>query len=147
MLRSVSGILASLAAGMVFSIGLAISGMANPAKVLGFLDFAGDWDPMLNLVMAGALIAAAPGFAIARKKREPFIEAEFKIPTNRTIDLPLIAGALMFGAGWGLVRFCPGPAIAAIGSGLREIYVFVAAMIAGMLLFRVYQASRRGRQS
>ncbi|MGB0630925.1 MAG: DUF6691 family protein [Alphaproteobacteria bacterium] len=144
MAKSFSGVLAALAVGVVFGIGLAVSGMMNPAKVLGFLDFAGDWDPTLGLVMAGALTAAAPGFAIARKKPAPLIGSEFHIPENRSVDLPLVAGALLFGIGWGIVGFCPGPAIAAAGTGLGDVYVFVVAMIAGMALFRLY-AIWRGR--
>lgn len=142
MARTLFGLIAAFAVGLVLGIGLAVSGMMNPAKVLGFLDFAGNWDPTLGLVMAGALIAAAPGFAIARHRRVPVIGGEFEIPTTWTVDAPLIVGALLFGIGWGLVGFCPGPAIAAAGTGLPEVYVFVAAMTAGMALFRLYSVSR-----
>ena len=135
-------IASALLVGAVFGVGLAVSGMMNPAKVLGFLDFAGDWDPTLGLVMLGALIAAAPGYAFARRRDAPLAEPAFQIPTRRDIDGPLIAGALLFGIGWGLVGFCPGPAVAATGTGLCEVYVFGAAMVAGMALFRLFSRLR-----
>mgnify|MGYP003668154163 CR=1 FL=1 len=130
-------VVSSLLIGMVFGAGLAISQMMNPAKVLGFLDFAGNWDPTLGFVMAGALVAAIPGFLLAKKGKASLLGGPFRLPTRRDIDSPLVAGAAIFGVGWGLVGFCPGPALAALGSGLWEVFVFVAAMIAGMLLFRI----------
>ena len=130
-------VVTSLLIGMVFGAGLAISQMMNPAKVIGFLDFAGNWDPTLGLVMAGALVAAIPGFLLARKGKASLFGGPFRLPTRRDIDIPLIAGAAIFGIGWGLAGFCPGPALAALGSGLWQVFVFVAAMVAGMLLFRV----------
>ena len=130
-------VLASLLIGVLLGAGLAVSGMMNPAKVIGFLDFAGEWDPTLALVMFGALVAAIPGFALARRRPSPIIGDEFHVPTRRDIDFRLLAGAAVFGVGWGLVGFCPGPALAALSSGLSEVFVFVAAMVAGMALFRL----------
>jgi uncharacterized membrane protein YedE/YeeE len=130
-------ILASLAAGVVLGAGLALSQMMNPAKVIGFLSFAQDWDPTLALVMIGALIAAAPGFALARKRLAPVLEETFQIPSRRDVDPALFAGAAIFGVGWGLAGFCPGPALAALSTGMWQVFAFVAAMIVGMVLFRV----------
>ena len=136
------GILTGGLAGAVFGIGLAVSGMMNPAKVLGFLDFAGDWDPTLGFVMAGGLVAAIPGFAVARRRRVPLVEDAFRIPTRTDIDAPLVAGAAIFGTGWGLAGLCPGPAVAALGTGLAPALVFFAAMAAGMVLFRAWETRR-----
>ncbi len=131
-------ILSSLIAGIVLGAGLAISQMMNPGKVIAFLDFAGNWDPTLAFVMGGALIAAAPGFALAKKRATPALGGTFQIPTRRDIDVPLVVGAAIFGLGWGLSGFCPGPALAALSTGMWQVAVFVAAMVAGMLLFRVF---------
>jgi len=130
-------ILSSIAVGAILGAGLAISQMMNPAKVIAFLDFAGDWDPTLAFVMAGAVLAAIPGFALTKKRSGPTFAGSFQIPTRRDIDMPLVVGASVFGVGWGLAGFCPGPALAALGTGMWEVFVFVAAMIAGMLLFRL----------
>jgi uncharacterized membrane protein YedE/YeeE len=110
--------------GLVFWAGVSVSGMINPAKVLGFLDFAGNWDPTLGLVMLGALVATVPGYALTRRLDAPLVEYRFQIPTTRHIDLPLVAGAVMFGIGWGLAGFCLGPAIAAIATGVQDVLVF-----------------------
>lgn len=134
--------ISSLVIGALFGAGLAISGMMNPAKVLGFLDFSGNWDPTLGLVMFGALIVTIPAFALARKRPSPMLGGEFQVPTRRDIDWRLLAGAAMFGIGWGLVGFCPGPALAALSSGLSEVFIFVAAMLAGMVLFRLVPTTR-----
>ena len=138
-------ILGALAVGLIFGAGVSVSGMINPAKVLGFLDFAGDWDPTLGLVMLGALIATVPGYALAKRLDAPLTESRFQIPTARHVDAPLIAGALMFGVGWGLAGFCPGPAVAAVSTGLPDVLIFFAAMIAGMGLFRIFSVLRRER--
>lgn len=129
-------VLASLACGLVFGVGLAVSGMMNPEKVLGFLDVAGSWDPTLAFVMAGALAVTVPGFALLRIRESPMLATMFQFPQRRDIDRNLLTGAGLFGLGWGLVGFCPGPAFAALGSGLTEVLIFVAAMIAGMFLYR-----------
>jgi uncharacterized protein len=129
------GIVSALA-GLLFGAGLVLSGMVNPAKVLGFLDFAGipsgGWDPSLGFVMAGALIVALPAFALARRRSKPLLAESFHLPAPRRIDRPLILGSLMFGVGWGLVGFCPGPAFAALGLDGWKAPVFVLAMLAGM---------------
>jgi uncharacterized protein len=133
----VLAILTSLLAGIVFGIGLTVSGMINPAKVIGFLDFAGNWDPTLALVMGGALLVTIPGYAIARRRQKPAIETTFHLPSKQAVDGRLIGGAALFGIGWGLAGFCPGPALAALATGLPDVVLFVAAMAAGMLLFRL----------
>ena len=130
-------VLASLIVGALFGAGLAVSQMMNPAKVVGFLDVAGNWDPTLALVMGGALIAAWPGFALARRRKAPVFDGSFRIPSRRDVDSRLLGGAAVFGIGWGLSGFCPGPALAALSSGLWPVLAFVAAMVAGMLLHRV----------
>lgn len=130
-------ILAALASGLLFGLGLTISGMINPAKVLGFLDIAGDWDPSLAFVMAAAIPVAAIGFAIARRRRTPLCEATFAPPTKTKIDTRLLAGAGLFGIGWGLVGYCPGPALASLLLGGRSALLFVAAMLCAMAIFRI----------
>lgn len=129
--------LTSLFVGTLFGVGLTVSQMINPAKVVGFLDFTGNWDPTLGVVMIGALGAAIPGFMIAARRQTPLLGGAFQIPSRQDTDARLIGGATLFGIGWGLAGFCPGPAIAALSSGLWPVFVFVAAMIAGMLLFRL----------
>jgi uncharacterized protein len=126
--------LAALACGLVFGLGLAISGMMNPAKVIGFLDVAGDWDPTLAFVMGGALLIAVPAYREILKRRHPILSGGFSLPTEEKLDASLIWGSSLFGVGWGLVGFCPGPAVAAIVTGLPAVLGFVAAMIAGMAL-------------
>ncbi len=138
-----SRIVTSLFIGTLFGGGLAVSGMIDPARVLGFLDVAGRWDPTLALVMAGALGVSLPAFAWARRAgAAPLRAASFDFPTRRDIDTRLIAGAAIFGIGWGLSGLCPGPAIAGLASGLAPIAAFAASMIAGMALFRRW--NRRG---
>ena len=107
--------LAALAAGLLFGLGLTVSQMANPAKVLGFLDLAGDWDPSLAFVLAGAVATAALGFRLVQRAGRPLLAPAFRLPTATRIDRPLLLGAAIFGLGWGLVGFCPGPALAALG--------------------------------
>ena len=132
----------ALCAGVVFGIGLALSGMVYPAKVLGFLDLAGNWDPSLALVMAGAVAVAAVAFAIARKRATTFLRAPLRLPASSDIDTRLITGSLLFGAGWGLAGLCPGPAIAALGTLQAKAVVFVLAMLAGMALFEWLERRR-----
>ena len=129
--------LTSLIAGAIFGAGLAVSGMMNPAKVLGFLDVAGNWDPTLAFVMGGALLVAAPGFLFLRKRGAALTGGSLHLPARTAIDGRLLGGAALFGLGWGLGGFCPGPAIAGLATGVGGVYVFVAAMLAGMLLFRL----------
>jgi len=129
--------LATLACGVVFGAGLAIAGMTNPAKVLAFLDVAGAWDPTLLCVMGGALAVSAAGYAIARRRAHPWLAATFAIPTRSDVDARLLGGAALFGVGWGLVGICPGPALANLARGSVDVFVFVAAMVAGVAAHRV----------
>jgi uncharacterized membrane protein YedE/YeeE len=130
-------ILVALASGLIFGLGLVISQMTNPAKVQNFLDVAGTWDPSLAFVMGGAIPVAAIGFYLSRQRRKPVFAPDFNWPAQSKIDFRLIAGAALFGIGWGLAGFCPGPALAALQSGRHEGFIFVAAMVAGMLVYRV----------
>ena len=122
--------------GLLFSVGLALSGMTQPSKIIGFLDFLGDWDPTLLFVMAGAILVHLPLYRLVKKRKSPILSAKFLIPDRRDIDKKLIAGAAIFGMGWGLAGFCPGPAIVAAGAGLAEALIFVAAMVAGFAIFQ-----------
>ncbi|WP_040580168.1 YeeE/YedE family protein [Methyloferula stellata] len=132
-------ILAALISGLIFGVGLVISQMINPAKVLNFLDVTGTWDPSLAFVMAGAIPVAALGFYLGRRRAAPVLAQSFHGPTQTKIDFRLIAGATLFGIGWGLIGFCPGPALAALQSGRHEVFIFVAAMIGGMVVFRLME--------
>ena len=123
--------LTALLAGLVFGIGLIVSGMVNPAKVLGFLDLAGKWDPSLALVMAGAIAVGAVAFALADKRNQTLLGTPMLLPSDRRIDRRLVLGSLLFGVGWGLAGFCPGPALVALGAGYAKAVVFVVAMLAG----------------
>ena len=129
----------SLLAGLVFGLGLIVSGMANPAKVLGFLDLAGAWDPSLALVMGGAVGVGLLAFAVAKRRRLSLLGAEMRLPTARQIDRRLVGGSLLFGIGWGVAGFCPGPALTALGMGEVKALVFVAAMLAGMGIFELLE--------
>ncbi|MFL9670891.1 DUF6691 family protein [Variovorax sp. AB1(2024)] len=129
--------LASLLAGLVFGLGLIVSGMANPAKVLGFLDLAGAWDPSLAFVMAGAIAVAMAGFLAARRRTLSILGAQMRVPSARRIDRRLVLGSLLFGVGWGVAGFCPGPGLVALGMGEPKALVFVAAMLAGMGIFEL----------
>jgi uncharacterized membrane protein YedE/YeeE len=126
-------IVASFICGLVFGIGLLISGMTDPLKVLGFLDIFGAWDATLLFVMAGAVIVASVGFAIARRRGVPVLATSLQWPTRKDIDAPLVAGAILFGIGWGLVGFCPGPALVNLAGLSLPVIVFVAAMALGMI--------------
>ena len=137
--------IASLLSGLVFGLGLIISGMANPAKVLGFLDLAGAWDPSLALVMAGAIAVGLLSFGLAKGRTRSLLGAEMKLPTARHIDPRLVGGSLLFGIGWGVAGFCPGPALVALGMGQVKAVVFVAAMLAGMALFELLERRQRAR--
>jgi uncharacterized protein len=125
----------SLLAGLVFGLGLVVSGMANPAKIQGFLDLAGRWDPSLAFVMAGAIAVGVIAFAMANKRTVSLIGAEMKLPAARHIDRRLVVGSALFGIGWGVAGFCPGPGLVALGMGEAKAVVFVAAMLAGMAVF------------
>lgn len=134
--------LASFGAGLLFGIGLLVSGMANPEKVLGFLDLAGQWDPSLAFVMGGAILVGLVAFTVAKKRTLSYLGFEMRLPGSRTIDRRLVIGSLLFGAGWGLAGFCPGPGLVALGAGKSGALVFVAAMIAGMSLFELIEKNR-----
>jgi uncharacterized protein len=129
--------IAALVAGLIFGAGLAISGMTDPSKVLGFLDLFGRWDPSLAFVMGGALAVAIPGYAWARSRGQPMLDERFVVPGSNQIDARLIGGAAIFGVGWGLAGFCPGPAIANLSTGNWRVALFVAAMLAGMAAFNM----------
>lgn len=135
---------AALLAGLVFGLGLIVSGMADPAKVLGFLDLAGAWDPSLAFVMGGAIGVGLVGFALAKGRARSVLGEEMKLPTARHIDRRLVGGCLLFGIGWGIAGFCPGPGLVALGMGEAKALAFVLAMLAGMGLFELLE--RRGTQ-
>jgi len=135
-------ILASFICGLIFGAGLLISGMNQPEKVLGFLDIFGAWDATLAFVMTGAVAVSAIGFALARRRTAPLFAAKFSWPERRDIDTPLVAGAVLFGIGWGLVGICPGPALVNLAGMSLPIVVFAAAMVIGMLGYELWQ--RRG---
>ncbi len=124
-------ILVNLLVGLLFGFGLLLSGMANPAKVLNFLDIVGHWDPSLAFVMAGAVIVAAIGYWLTFRRTKPFLDDSFHLPTSQRIDRKLILGAAIFGAGWGLVGFCPGPALVSLTLAAPATLVFVPAMLIG----------------
>jgi len=124
-------------AGALFGVGLLVSGMADPANVLGFLDVTRAWNPALAFVMAGAIAVYAPVVWLVRARRAPLLDSAFHWPTPTKIDVPLVAGAALFGVGWGLVGYCPGPAIVSLGSGAADVVIFVAAMVAGGAVVRV----------
>lgn len=128
-------ILTALLSGLVFGLGLILAGMANPAKVLGFLDLAGAWDPSLALVMGGAIAVGVAGFAIAKRRTRSFLNLPMRLPDSVVIDKRLILGGLGFGVGWGLAGICPGPALVLLGSGSAKGAIFVVAMLAGMGVF------------
>jgi uncharacterized membrane protein YedE/YeeE len=136
--------LAALLSGLVFGIGLIVSGMANPAKVLAFLDLAGKWDPSLALVMGAAVAVGACAFLPAGKRARSYLGASMQIPALRRIDRRCFLGSLTFGIGWGLAGFCPGPALVALGGGRIKAAAFVAAMLAGMAAFEVVERWRVG---
>ena len=125
----------SFATGLIFGIGLLVSGLANPAKVLAFLDLAGAWDPSLAFVMAGAIVVASIGFAMAGRRTSTLIGTPMHLPAAPGIDRRLVLGSVAFGVGWGLVGFCPGPAIVALGAGHAKALLFVGAMLAGMAIY------------
>jgi uncharacterized protein len=123
--------------GAVFGLGIVISGMGNPAKVRNFFDIAGIWDPSLAFVMAGALAVVLPGYALVfRNRARPVLEDEFRLPGSRIVDARLVAGAAIFGVGWGIVGFCPGGAIPVIGLMEPDVFMFIAAMLAGIAATR-----------
>ncbi|WP_425089140.1 DUF6691 family protein [Stappia sp.] len=135
-------IISAFAIGLVFGIGILVSGMANPAKVLNFFDIAGTWDPSLAFVMGGALIVTAIGFRLVLSRSHPLLAGGFSLPTKRDIDVRLLGGAAIFGVGWGIAGFCPGGVVPALGLGRSEPAIFVAALVAGMLIVRLIETAR-----
>ncbi|MEQ6249355.1 DUF6691 family protein [Sulfitobacter sp. HNIBRBA3233] len=140
-------ILVSYIIGLIFGIGISISGMANPAKVLNFFDIAGSWDPSLAFVMGGALVTTFIGYRFVLKGSGPLIGGVFHLPTRRELDLPLLGGAAVFGVGWGIAGFCPGGALPALGTGRSEVLIFVVALIGGILCAKLLQATTDRRKT
>jgi hypothetical protein len=136
--------ISEFAIGLLFGLGLIVAGMTDPSKVIGFLNLAGAWDPSLALVMGGAILVGLGGFAMARKRSTSLLGGAMHLPTNRDIDRRLVVGSLLFGVGWGLAGFCPGPAVVSLGAGNAKAAAFVLAMLAGMVCFEL--AERRARQ-
>jgi uncharacterized membrane protein YedE/YeeE len=135
----------ALFSGALFGLGLAVSGMTNPAKIIGFLDLAGEWDPTLAFVMGGALLVTIPAFRLILGRQRPILAGDFALPAKSTLDARLLGGAALFGVGWGLSGFCPGPAVAALVTGLAPVFAFGAAMMAGMVLYAwVFERPDRG---
>jgi uncharacterized membrane protein YedE/YeeE len=128
--------LVALFSGTLFGLGLAVSEMVNPAKVIGFLDVAGDWNPTLAFVVGGALLVTIPTFRLILKHPHPALADDFELPTKKGLDTRLIGGAALFGVGWGLAGFCPGPSVMALATGFTPVFAFVAAMITGMALYK-----------
>lgn len=132
-------ILSALIVGLVFGIGLIVSGMTDPSKVLGFLDPAGNWDPSLAFVMGGAILVGLLAFRVAGRRERSLLGEAMRLPTATRIDRRLVLGSLAFGAGWGLAGYCPGPALASLASGGAKPLVFTAAMVAGMGVFELFE--------
>ena len=134
----------TLLAGLIFGLGLIISGMTNPEKVIGFLDVAGQWDPSLMFVMLGGIAVAYVGFQFVRDKSQTIFDDAIHLPGKTHLSKELIIGSLLFGAGWGLAGFCPGPALVAMGAGYKEAFIFVMAMIVGMTIHdHLFKACRK----
>lgn len=131
----------TLITGLIFGIGLIMSGMTNPAKVQNFLDFFGNWDPSLALVMGGAIFITMPGFWLVQKRKSPFFEKLFHFPTKSDLDFRLLVGAAIFGIGWGLGGFCPGPAFVSISAGSKGTILFIVNMLIGMILAKFIMLS------
>ena len=127
--------------GVIFGTGIALSGMANPAKVLNFFDVAGSWDPSLILVMGGALGVTFLGYRLILRRPAPLFDTRFFLPNSRVIDGKLIGGSALFGVGWGMTGFCPGGALPALGTGVPEVFIFVAAMLVGLWIGRLALAA------
>ncbi|MDF3835989.1 YeeE/YedE family protein [Cupriavidus basilensis] len=136
----------ALVAGLLFGIGLMLSGMANPAKVLGFLDLAGSWDPSLAFVMVGAIAVGSLAFLVARRRTRTLLGLPLQLPASTAVTPRLVLGSAAFGIGWGIAGFCPGPALVALGAGYPKAWGFVAAMLAGMAVFELADRMKPGRQ-
>lgn len=134
-------LLAAYITGLIFGLGISLSGMANPAKVVNFFDLAGAWDPSLAFVMGGAVLTTFLGYQRVLKRARPVLESRFRLPGKTSIDMPLASGAVIFGIGWGLAGFCPGGALPVLATGRFEVLLFTAALIAGIVLTRLVTAS------
>lgn len=132
-------------AGLLLGLGLILSGMANPAKVIGFLDVAGPWDPSLGLVMGGGLVVGSIGFALLKKQPMTLLGEPLNLPTSRKIDIRLIMGSVLFGIGWGITGICPGPGLVLLGAGIPEGVIYVASLLVGMTLYSVIEKLRHSR--
>ncbi|WP_321939690.1 YeeE/YedE family protein [Paraburkholderia sp. J8-2] len=139
-------ILTALLSGLIFGVGLMVSGMSNPAKVQGFLDIAGSWDPSLAFVMVGAIVVASLAFFVARRRTRSLLGLPVQLPASTTITPRLVLGSTAFGIGWGLAGFCPGPALVALGAGYPKAIGFVAAMVVGMAVFELVERTKSGMQ-
>jgi len=139
--------ISALIAGFVFGLGLIVSGMANPAKVISFLDITGSWDPSLAFVMGGAIGVGAVAFVLARRRTRSLLGATMQLPASTELSKRLVFGSLAFGVGWGLAGFCPGPAIVSAAAGYSRAWIFVAAMVAGMLLFTLLERFKFSKRS
>ncbi len=135
-------LLSAFAIGLIFGLGIAVSGMINPAKVLNFFDLAGTWDPSLAFVMGGALAVAIPGYRLVLGRPAPAFQQHFLLPETRMIDRRLVLGSATFGVGWGIAGFCPGGALPALGTGNPAVFLFVAALIGGLLIARAVQTRK-----
>ena len=140
-------VLFAFLAGLVFGIGLIVSGMSDPAKVIAFLDLAGKWDPSLALVMGGAIAVGLGAFTLAKRRQTTWLGLPLLLPAARHLDRRLIVGSALFGVGWGLAGICPGPALVLVGAGVPQGLIFVAAMLAGMGLFEVIERLTQGRSA
>jgi len=140
------GLLTALFSGLLFGVGLMVSGMANPAKVLGFLDIAGQWDPSPAFVTAGAIAVGSVAFLLAKRRKKSLLGRSIQIPTGKQVTLRLVMGSAVFGVGWGLAGFCPGPALVAMGAGFPKAWGFVGAMLAGMGVFEIIERAKLTRQ-
>lgn len=130
-------IAAAFGIGLIFGIGILVSGMASPAKVLNFFDIAGTWDPSLMFVMGGAVIVTFIGYRLVLQRTAPVLETSFRLPSAKHVDLRLVAGSAIFGLGWGIAGFCPGAALPALGTGRPDVMIFVAGLVAGLVATRL----------
>ena len=140
-------LISAWAIGLIFGLGISLSGMANPAKVLNFFDIAGSWDPSLAFVMGGALATTFLGYRLIFRRPAPVLDAKFHLPTAMALDARLIGGSAVFGIGWGISGFCPGGALPALGTGAADVFAFVAALVAGILIANALKSAQSQRSA